>query len=104
MLEILQNWISLGILAHSFDIARRPTTQQHGRVPIRRCFLQHNKLCLPIYFGDRDNLAGIASTYGLGGSGFKTRHGWGRFCAPVQTGPGAYPASYTMRTGSLSRE
>jgi hypothetical protein len=24
-----------------------------------------------------------------------------RFSAPVQTGPGAHPASYTMRTGSL---
>jgi hypothetical protein len=26
-----------------------------------------------------------------------------RFSAPVQTGPGAYPASYAMGTGSLSR-
>jgi len=25
-----------------------------------------------------------------------------RFSAPVQTGPGAHPASYTMGTGSLS--
>jgi hypothetical protein len=25
-----------------------------------------------------------------------------RFSAPVQTGPGAHPASYTMRTGYLS--
>jgi len=24
-----------------------------------------------------------------------------RFSAPVQTGPGAYPASYTMGTGSF---
>ena len=24
-----------------------------------------------------------------------------RFCAPIQTGPGAYPASYTMGTGSF---
>jgi hypothetical protein len=24
-----------------------------------------------------------------------------RFCAPVQTDPGAYPASYTMGTGSF---
>jgi len=27
-----------------------------------------------------------------------------RFSAPVQTGPGAHPASYTMGTGSLPRE
>jgi len=26
-----------------------------------------------------------------------------RFSAPVQTGPGAHPASYTMGTGSLPR-
>jgi hypothetical protein len=26
-----------------------------------------------------------------------------RFSAPVQTGPGAHPASYKMGTGSLSR-
>jgi hypothetical protein len=26
-----------------------------------------------------------------------------RFFVPVQTGPGAHPASYTMGTGSLSR-
>jgi len=26
-----------------------------------------------------------------------------RFSVPVQTGPGAHPASYTMGTGSLSR-
>jgi hypothetical protein len=25
-----------------------------------------------------------------------------RFSAPVQTGPGAYPASYTMGTGSFT--
>ena len=29
---------------------------------------------------------------------------WGaRFSAPIQTGPGTHPASYTMGTGSLSR-
>jgi hypothetical protein len=27
-----------------------------------------------------------------------------KFSAPVQTGPGAHPPSYTMSTGSLSRE
>jgi len=26
---------------------------------------------------------------------------WARFSAPVQTGPGAYPASYTTGTGSF---
>ena len=38
---------------------------------------------------------GIATGYGLDGPGIKSR--WGaRFCAPVQTGPGAHPASCTM--------
>ena len=36
----------------------------------------------------------IASCYGLDGPGIESR--WGaRFSAPVQTGPGAHPASYT---------
>jgi len=45
---------------------------------------------------------GIATRYGLDGPGIESR--WGRdFSAPVQTGPGAHPASYTIGTGSLSR-
>jgi len=45
---------------------------------------------------------GIATRYGLDGPGIESL--WGaRFSAPVQTGPGAYPASYTMGTGSLPR-
>jgi hypothetical protein len=49
----------------------------------------------------RDSSVGIATRYGLDGPGIESR--WGaRFFAPVQTGPGAHPASYTMRTGSFS--
>ena len=45
---------------------------------------------------------GIATRYGLDGQGIESR--WeARFSAPVQTGPGAHPASYTMGTGSLVR-
>jgi len=41
---------------------------------------------------------GIAPGYGLDGPGIESR--WGaRFSAPVQTGPGAHPASCTMGTG-----
>jgi len=41
----------------------------------------------------------ITTDYGLDGPGIETR--WGaRFPAPVQTCPGAHPASYTMGTGS----
>jgi len=38
--------------------------------------------------------------YGLEGPGFESR--WGAsFFAPIQTGPGAHPASYAMGTGSF---
>jgi len=48
----------------------------------------------------RDNNVGIATRYGLDGPGIESR--WGaRFSAPVQTGPGAHPASFTMGTGSF---
>ena len=43
---------------------------------------------------------GIATDYGLDGPAIESR--WGeRFSAPVQTGPGAHPASCTMGTGSF---
>ena len=43
---------------------------------------------------------GTATGYGLDGPGMESR--WGReFSAPVQTGPGAQPASCTMGTGSF---
>ena len=44
---------------------------------------------------------GIATAYGLDGPGIESR--WvARFSAPVQIGPDAHPASYTMGTGSFS--
>jgi hypothetical protein len=42
---------------------------------------------------------GIATDYGLDGPGIESR--WGRDFSPVQTGPGAHPASCTMGTGSF---
>jgi hypothetical protein len=51
----------------------------------------------------QDSSVGIATRYGLDGSGTESR--WGaRSSAPIQTGLGAYPASYTMGTGSLPGE
>jgi hypothetical protein len=48
----------------------------------------------------RDSSVGIATLYGLDGPGIESQ--WGaRFTAPVQTGPGANPASYKMGTGSF---
>jgi hypothetical protein len=49
---------------------------------------------------DRDSSTGTATRYGLDGPGIKSR--WeARFSAPVQTSPGAHPASSTTGTGSF---
>ena len=48
----------------------------------------------------RGSSVGIVTRYGLGGPGIESRCGWD-FSGPVQTGPGAHPASYTMGTGSF---
>jgi len=46
------------------------------------------------------SVVGIATGYGLDGPWIESR--WGaRFSPPVQTGPGAHPASCTMGTGSF---
>jgi hypothetical protein len=47
----------------------------------------------------RDNSVGIATGYGLVSLG--NQSGGVRFFAPVQTSPGAHPASYKMGTGSF---
>jgi len=47
-----------------------------------------------------DSIVGTATCYRLDDLGIESR--WGvRFSAPIQTGPGVYPASYTMGTGSF---
>ena len=48
--------------------------------------------------GGPGSVVGIATGYELDSPGIESR--WGaRFSAPVQTGPGAHPASCTMGTG-----
>jgi hypothetical protein len=50
--------------------------------------------------GGPGSSVGIMTDYGLDGPGIESR--WeARFSAPVQTGPGAHPASCTMGTGSF---
>jgi len=50
--------------------------------------------------GGSGSSVGITTGYGLDGPGIESR--WeARFSAPVQTGPGAHPASCTMGTGSF---
>ena len=48
----------------------------------------------------RDSSVRIATCYGLDGPGDRIPVG-ARFSAPVQTDPGAHPASCTMGTGSF---
>jgi hypothetical protein len=51
-----------------------------------------------------DSSVGIVTRYGQVGPGIEFRGeglGVGRVFAPVQTGCGAHPASYTMSTGSF---
>jgi len=48
----------------------------------------------------RDSSVGKATRYGLEGPGIEFRCEV-RFSAPVQTGRGAHPATYTMGRGSL---
>ena len=49
----------------------------------------------------RDSSVDIATRYGMDGpaDGIPVK---ARFSAPVHTGPGAYPASYTVDTGSVT--
>jgi hypothetical protein len=54
-----------------------------------------------IHTVDRVSSVGIATRYRLGGPEIEFRWGGVRFSAPVQPGPGAYPASYTMGTESF---
>ena len=59
-----------------------------------------DKVVLCIYGMGRDSAVGIATRYALDSPGIESR--WGaRFSAPVQTVPGAHPASYIMGTGSF---
>ena len=49
---------------------------------------------------DQDSSVGIATRYELDGPGIESRRG-ARFSAPVETDPGAHPASYIRGTGSF---
>jgi len=51
-------------------------------------------------FVGHDSAVGIATRYGLDGPVCRIPLGTG-FSAPVQTGPGDHPASYTMGTKSF---
>ena len=59
---------------------------------VSRCCRPENTSLLP---GVRDSSVGIATGYELDCPGIESRSG-ASFSAPVQTGSGAYPASYTI--------
>ena len=59
---------------------------------------QVSKEVLP--YSGPGSVVGIATSYGLDGPGIESRW-WARFSSPVQTGPLAHPASFTMGTGSF---
>ena len=64
--------------------------------------LSHSNFYFPVlYICGPGSSVGIATGYGLNGPGIESR--WeARFSAPVQSGPGALPASFTMGTGAFS--
>jgi len=61
-------------------------------------FFFENRALYDIICGPGSSV-GIAIDYGLDGPGIEFR--WRRVFPPVQTGPGAHPASCTMGTGSF---
>ena len=63
------------------------------------CVCVYIYIYIYIYMCGPGSSVGIATDYGLDGPGIESR--WGRDFPPVQTGPGAHPASSTMGTGSF---
>jgi hypothetical protein len=59
-------------------------------------------IIITIIIVGRDSLVGIATRYGLDGSGIESRWGGGaRYSASIQAEHRDHPASYTMCTGSF---
>ena len=96
------------LLKHIFHVSSniRRTFSRQLALLCNHCFLtpvfetnffeKYNTTCM-----GRDSSVGIATRYGLDGPGDRIPVG-ARFSTPVQTGPGAHPASCTMGTGSFS--
>jgi len=74
-------------------------THKHTNTRTNRDMYIHQLCLLSVCFCGPGSSVGIATDYGLDGPGIESR--WGRDFPPVQTGPGAHPASCTMGTGSF---
>ena len=88
--------------AHPAPCSKRAFSKHTGirRRTLTSISVKINNFTFTFYDVGRDNSVGIATRYVLDGPGIESR--WGaRFSAPVQTGPGAHPASYTRGTGSF---
>jgi len=85
----------VGFVIRIYHDARSPERQ----IPLIRVMF-NNLISLSCNFLGRDSSVSIPTRYGLDGPGIESR--WGaRYSAPVQAGPAAHPASYTIGTGSF---
>jgi hypothetical protein len=85
-------WYKKGLLTDDGFYQTLYTQKSHNH--IEWCKIQNNLLVW-----SRDSSVGIATRFGLDDPGVNP--GGGRFSAPVQTSPGAHPASCTIGTGSF---
>jgi len=76
------------------DFVKKVGIGEGGTDPETTCIL----CCISTTVGPGSSF-GKATDYGLEGPGIEFR--WGRDFPPVQTGPGAHPASRTIGTGSF---
>ena len=73
------------------------TFRSYANAP--KIYIIHAEIYTSALFLFRDDAVGIANRYGLKGPG--SNPSGAKFSATVQTGSGAHPAYYTMRTGAF---
>jgi hypothetical protein len=94
---VLRNYYS-----HSEKKIAHLTRTAVKKIKLRNSAFCHTvELCVrPMYdFVDQDSVVRMATRYRLNKPGIESRSGEGGFLAPVQTGTGACPASFTIGIG-----
>jgi len=91
----LEWWIACWAFIISILFIRCTVNRFTNTVSANKCTLLYT--CIIHLTGSS---VGIATRYWMDGPGIESRCG-ARFSVPVQTGPGAHPASYSMGTGSF---